>query len=244
MIDVMGEIEIKSVESLNWIFYDMPTLKIDGVHIYRISLVEDGYRIREFQALLSLDEQIQANRYLKKQDQDRFTISKAALRIILSRYMDIAPKALRFDVDTGKKPFVKSNRTFFFNISHSSDWALIAVSNMEVGIDIEFVKPDFVARDIVQEYFSQDEISYLNSQHTATAFFKLWTRKEAFLKATGQGIGDHLKFTPSLTGVHQLNADLYGYQHNWKVLGFMLNSDYACAVATASDRVFFLDYRM
>lgn len=213
-----------------------------GVHLYRISIDNNLGRLATFNALLSPDEHFKADRYLKEQDRNRFTIGRGALREILASYMGISAAAIQFDAGINKKPFAIADPQLCFSISYSSDWLLIAVSNKDVGVDIEFIDSDFSSDEVAHEYFSAAELNYLDTQHTNSSFYKLWTRKEAFLKATGQGIGDHLKFTASLDGAHQLDSQLNGSDRNWKVLSFMLNQDYVCAVASEFEAISFMEY--
>jgi 4'-phosphopantetheinyl transferase len=238
----MGFALIKNIKSLDHKLAEVPVLENDEVHIYRVCLADERTRIQEFQALLSPEEQSRADRYARKQDRDRFVISKGSLRVILSKYTGIAPLGLQFDTGMRKKPVVRNNQPVFFNVSHSSDWALIAISTKEVGVDIEWINPNFNFTGIVQEYFSSAEAKHLAVHNSALAFFELWTRKEAFLKATGQGIGEYLTFTPSLTGIHPLDQQLYGNDRDWNISSFMFNDDYICAVASELDRVFLMEH--
>lgn len=238
----MGNVEVTSIEGVDWKCTPIVPGGTDYLHLYKISLIEEKCRLQTFDALLSSEEQFKARHYARKQDQDHFMITRVALRSILSKYTGLDPLSFQFDLGMGNKPFVQTNTPVFFNLSNSSGWVLVAVSNKDVGVDIEFIDPDFSPNDVVHEYFSLAEVNYLDTQRNNLAFYKLWTRKEAFLKATGQGIGDHLKFTPSLNGLHQLNPLLIGSDRNWKVLSFMLNPDYVCAVASEFEAVSFMEY--
>lgn len=237
----MGSIDIRIIVPQDLGLKEFVALNA-GVHLYRISIDNTLYRLATFNALLSPDEHFKADRYLKQQDRDRFTVGRGALREILASYMGISATAIQFGAGINKKPFAIADPQLCFSISYSSDWVLIAVSNKDVGVDIEFIDSDFSSNEVVHEYFSSAELNYLDSQNMDTAFYTLWTRKEAFLKGTGQGIGDHLKFTPSLDGIHQLDPQLDGSDRNWKVFSFMLNPHYVCAVASESEAVSFMEY--
>ena len=113
------------------------------------------------------------------------------LREILSRYLDLAPAALRFDHNAYGKPSV-AGAGLHFNVSHSGDWAMLAVSaEQEVGIDIERIDPSFVQEQIPERFFSPREVAQLRSlppSEQTGAFFRCWTRKEAYIKARGLGL--------------------------------------------------------
>lgn len=238
----MGNVEVTSIERPDWSSSPIILGGNDYVHLYKVSLADEIFKLHRFQALVSFDERLIVSRYVRKQDQDRFTIGRGFLRAILSRYTGIAPLDLQFNLGAGKKPYIQNNVSIFFNISHSLNWVLVAVSNKDVGVDIEFIDPDFSPNEVVHEYFSSAEVNYLDTQPNNSAFYTLWTRKEAFLKATGQGIGDHLKFSPSLNGRHELDPQLSGSDRNWKVLSFMLNPNYVCAVASESEAISYIEY--
>jgi len=237
----MGSIDIRTIADPDWTGTEFVELN-HGIHVYRISLNKSLGQLAAFKALLSSDEQLKASHYFSKQDSDRFIISRAALRMILASYTTISPAAFQFGAGVDQKPFAIGNEQWCFNVSHASDWILIAISTRAVGVDIEFINSGFPFQQIVNEHFNSVEGDYIRALATDLAFYRLWTRKEAFLKATGQGIGDHLKHIPCLNGIHQLDANLRSSERDWKVFSFMLNQDYVCAVASEFEAMSFMEY--
>jgi 4'-phosphopantetheinyl transferase len=122
-------------------------------------------------------------------------ISGAALRSILASYLEAEPRAIRFSIDEGGKPRLDpawNALPLTFNLSHSRGRALVAVTHgREVGVDLERLRRDLPMDRLASRFFAPREIAALRSTPEslrAAAFFATWTRKEAFVKATGAGI--------------------------------------------------------
>jgi 4'-phosphopantetheinyl transferase len=114
---------------------------------------------------------------------------------VLGHYLSADPAALAFTTGIGGKPAVggaHAQTSLAFNLSHSGDWLVIAVArDMQLGIDIERIRPAFRTGDISRRYFSHDEnaaLSALPEAQRVRAFFDGWTRKEAYVKARGAGL--------------------------------------------------------
>ena len=143
--------------------------------------------------LLSGDERQRAERFRLARDRAAYIASHAALRLFIAAYLGKDPKALIFSREShGRPTLVDSTEPFHFNLSHSGDIALIAFSSKaEIGVDIEEIcdVPDLV--NVAKRYFAPlecDHILGLESKKRLLAFFITWTRKEAFVKATGIGL--------------------------------------------------------
>ncbi len=152
-------------------------------------------RFPEFE-ILNLEERARALRFVRPRDRRRFLLCRSALRLILGRLTGIAPERLEFRAGPGGKPELEPEQnpsgSLRFNVTHSADLALIAVTDgREVGVDLERIRPIKEAERIVESYFTPDEISHflqLNPQDRPLAFLRGWTRKEAILKAKGVGL--------------------------------------------------------
>ncbi|WP_170139378.1 4'-phosphopantetheinyl transferase family protein [Larkinella arboricola] len=202
--------------------------------IFRIELVRFTAYIPVFSAWLSTDEQHRAQRYFHEKDRNRFLVTRGLLRLLLGQCIHQKPSEIQF-VTHGKKPGLPAGCNWHYNVSHSGDWALIAVSTHPVGIDIEKIDSDFRFQDIVPEVFSPDEQRYLQKHSAArTLFYRLWTRKEALVKATGQGIDDYFKEIPSLDGTHEVEGCVLGHTDRWTVSSFSVTEGYTAAVAYES----------
>ena len=113
------------------------------------------------------------------------------LRKLLAGYSNLAPDEIKFAEGLNKKPFAENANLsdLHFNISHSADIILIAISNSEIGVDVEKVDNSFSYEEILPHNFSDEEIDFIKNPED---FYLLWTRKESLLKATAKGLDDDL----------------------------------------------------
>lgn len=149
-----------------------------------------------FQKILSAQELEKASRFRFLRDQHSYIITHAMLRIILGKYLELEPVEIEFvSNDYGKPSLSEKYKKIHFNLSHSSGLSVLAISTKsEIGVDIEKIDPEFDFDLIAKAHFSVAENSFLNAKHEQACerFYTLWTRKEAFLKVIGTGIGENL----------------------------------------------------
>jgi len=175
------------------------SLSDDEVDVWRVSLAPLGSMVNDFRDHLSGQENDRAEKFKFQNDRERYILTHGLLRVILSLYADVAPEELRFTENPYGKPELvhPSGLNLTFNLSHSHERALIGIARgRQIGVDIEYVKNDFEWKEIVERFFSPREIQMINAlpkdlQHRA--FFTCWTRKEAYVKATGMGLSLPLK---------------------------------------------------
>lgn len=169
-------------------------LKRNQVHVWRASLGLSRSRLKSLWQILSADEQQRAERFLFQNDRDKFIAARGLLRMILSRYLSIEPGELRFCYSPYGKPELSTEMNkhgLGFNLSHSGELALYAVAVDQVGIDLERIQTDLDYVAIAQRCFSSQESAALLAlppTYRCEAFFRVWTCKEAYLKAKGEGI--------------------------------------------------------
>ena len=160
--------------------------------------LESSERLALVQPLLSLAERSRAERFAMEAGRRRFILSHGALRCILSGYTRSDPAELRLACTSKGKPFLESENAdgIQFNLSHSGDLALIAVTvGLRVGVDLELVQERSDLHEIARTYWAsgeQDALRQIPPAERSRTFYRLWTRKEAVLKASGQGITDGL----------------------------------------------------
>ncbi len=182
-----------------------PVIWQNQVHVWRARL--DVPWSWTFDEALSLEDRTRADRFKFESDRRRFCAARASLRLILARYLEVKPGRLRLEAGEFGKPFLAGNAAapgLRFNLSHSHQLALIAVTrDREVGVDIEFMRPDFVNDEVATHFFSQAEVDQFQSLPRSLrtrAFFNCWTRKEAYIKGRGEGLYCPLdQFDVSLT---------------------------------------------
>ena len=165
------------------------------VHVWRASLNLAAARVQCFRTLLATDEVSRAERFHFQQDRQHFIAARGLLRLILSQYLEVEPGQLRFCYGRHGKPALATpsgQPPLTFNVSHSRGLALFAVTwGRAIGIDLEYIRPIEARQQIAANYFSPRENAALlalplSMQHEA--FFGCWTRKEAYIKARGDGL--------------------------------------------------------
>lgn len=174
-------------------------IKLGAVHVWRISLVATSAKLDELAQCLAADEMAAARRYVFAQHRDRFIAARANLRRILAGYLDQQPNELRFCYGAYGKPELvaaDSAHKIAFNLSHSGDWALVAIAaDFAVGIDIEQIRPDAATLRAIEQQFSLREravIAGVSAERRTAALFKAWTSKEAYIKGLGAGFSVRL----------------------------------------------------
>ena len=158
------------------------------VHVWAANL--DSQRSTD---ALSPDERERIARFHHPEDRQRHAAARAALRELLGEYAAIDPGAVRFSYGPrGKPSLAEPTDGIHFNLSHSEAVAVYAVAlGAEVGVDIERVRPSDDLEDVARDYFSAREVAALLALPAALrprAFFDCWTRKEAYIKAVGDGL--------------------------------------------------------
>jgi 4'-phosphopantetheinyl transferase len=171
---------------------EIPTLRSGDVHLWRASLTESVH-VSECLTVLSQQEIARAEKFVFERDRREFVISHGAVRMVLSRYCGFTPAALEFVPGSNGKPqLVQQFTDLRFNLSHTDGLALIAISRgQDVGVDVERVDESISFQDIAEHYFEPRELWDLRiapPDERVTRFFEVWTRKEAALKATGDGL--------------------------------------------------------
>jgi 4'-phosphopantetheinyl transferase len=209
----------------------------DAVHVWRASLAIESEVLRQLKNTLSNDERARAQRFIFERDQNRFIAARGILRDLLGRYLRCAPSAIEFVYGPHGKPAIFSaapRHPLRFNLSHSHELALIAISReREIGIDVEMIRSDFASEEIARRYFSlgeSDELRRLPAELRTEGFFLCWTRKEAYIKALGNGLHIPLdSFDVSLTP--GLPAELRRVGHSgWSLRSFLPYPGYVAAV--------------
>ncbi len=168
-------------------------LSSSEVHVWLAPL--DQLHVSQLAQTLSEEELARAGRFHFRRDRERFIACRSLLRTILSRYLCVEPHQLRICYGTYGKPYLEEEvekNKLQFNLSHSHGLALYAFTRgRNIGVDLEYIRrmPDF--SQIAARFFSQNEYAALNAlpeSQRQEAFFYCWTRKEAYIKAIGNGL--------------------------------------------------------
>jgi 4'-phosphopantetheinyl transferase len=167
----------------------------DSVHVWSGSQDQHPDAISGFYQILSPDEQEKASRFKFEIHRLHFIAAHGMLRRLLGNYLRVSPGQVRFLKSKYDKPFLSEEfeaSRLKFNMSHSGGRVMLAFAiGRELGIDVEQIRPDFGTHEIAERFFSRGEVATLRSlpeSVQAEAFFNCWTRKEAFIKAIGEGL--------------------------------------------------------
>lgn len=173
-------------------------LGLGCVHVWRVA-ADAYYRDTAAAAELLADhERAQARRFRRKADSMRWVIARALLRVLLSRYLGSEPSSLRFCHGPYGKPQLAVETIhpdIHFNLSHSEELILFAISRDNVGVDVEKIWNNIDTNELAERFFRDSEIRALKALPSSLqreAFFAVWTRKEAYLKGRGLGLSEGL----------------------------------------------------
>ncbi|HTX88206.1 MAG TPA: 4'-phosphopantetheinyl transferase superfamily protein [Bacteroidales bacterium] len=183
--------------------------------------------LRQLKKVLSRTESERSQRFRFRNDRDSYIIVHGLLRMMLSTFLGIPAAALDIRYNEFGKPYLPGeNAGVFFNLSHSSGVSVLAFSRgSEIGVDVEKINPAFDYLPVAERFFTPSELRYIRREKAFPyeRFFEIWTRKEAFLKAIGVGITEHLDVEVSENrNTFQLNGETAGMTFSSNE--FMLNT--------------------
>jgi len=167
-------------------------LNFDEVHIWRFDLDKETAYLNEYSTVLAPSEHDVINRLIQPLHRQRALSARIQLRVMLASYLNVTAEEISFSKGEFGKPYIEASE-YAFNLSHSQNVALLAVSREpNIGVDIECWRPLDNREGIVQRHYStleKQQWQTLADEVKEKVFFDNWTRKEAFIKATGRGLG-------------------------------------------------------
>ena len=215
------------------------TLPTSRIEVWQARLDLHSEEVMQCAELLSRDERERADRFHFEHDRRRFIVARGKLRQLLARHLGIAPAAIVFAYLKHGKPFVAGSGTqIHFNVSHSRERALYAVSaSFRLGVDIEWLNRDVDWNGVSRRFFTHNESNALQQLPDASrkrAFFACWTRKEAIIKATGDGLSlrlDQFEVTVEPDAEPRLLAATTLRIADWTLYAPDVGNDYVATVA-------------
>jgi 4'-phosphopantetheinyl transferase len=219
------------------------SLSSGEIHVWRARLEQPAEVQESFLRTLADDERARADRFHFEKHRRRFVLARGFLRALLGRYLEIEPAEVAFAYGPYGKPSLADDSDLQFNMSHSHELAVYGfVLDREIGVDVEYVKEDFPGEDIAHHFFSTVEVENLVAlaeSERAAAFFRCWTRKEAYIKAIGSGLSHPLdQFDVSLNDSAALLRDRQDAEatSHWSMFNLELDG-YAGAVVVEAVNV-------
>lgn len=214
-----------------------PTLSDNQIHIWRANLDLPTAEVAQLATFLFDDEIARANKFYFPEHRRRFIVARSILRQLLGDYLNTNPKNIKFDYSDRGKPQLSKlcNNSLQFNVSHSQEYALFgfAVDRL-IGVDIEYLREMPDAIKIARRFFSPLEfqlIASLSDRQQQKVFFKLWTAKEAYLKALGTGLAGSLNSIEISFEDDLLTKESKAILDNWFVCSYIPAENYIAAVA-------------
>jgi 4'-phosphopantetheinyl transferase len=218
--------------------YELPA---GEVHVWRATLDAPRDVMARFSRVVSADEHTRAGKFHFEADRKRHIIGRGISRLLLGYCLGIAPGQLKFDHNEFGKPSLQVGLPLCFNLSHSGELVLVALAHgRTIGIDVERIRKDMAQAEIARRFFSPREcaaLAGLTPDKQCEAFFACWTRKEAYLKARGDGLSLPLdQFdvafvpgeVPRLLATRHDPAEV----HRWTIRA--LDPGYGCKAAVAA----------
>ncbi len=223
--------------------YQHPSaLQKDQIHLWRVDL--DGLSVPPQQCLgvLSVDERERAERFRFELHRQRFVRCRYLLRTLLAGYIGTQAQCVTFVYSSYGKPNLggeHQSSSIRFNVSHSDRMGLLGFTlGRQIGVDIEAIRQDIDVEQISARFFSEVErraLARLSQELKVPAFFRCWTRKEAFIKAKGEGLS--LPLADFDVSIESTGARITGTRpdpeeaRRWQLISPVENHDYAVALA-------------
>lgn len=218
-----------------------------SIHLWTAETTLSPANRRLLEGLLLADEMERAGRFRFDRDRLLFLTARGMLRILLGRYLKADPRSFRFAAGEFGKPMLAESAgisagAMEFNVAHSGTRVLLGFAHRPVGVDVELAESDREFLSIARRYFSpreQQELRALPPELTARGFYNAWSRKEAFLKATGIGLSQNLdtfdvsldpRLPAALLEVRDLALAAGKSAESWQLADLAVDSAYSAAV--------------
>ena len=215
-------------------------ISVRDVHVWIIPIKTSDPAVGHFERILAEDEVDRASRFRFPHLRDSFVITHGSLRYLLGQYLDLHPASICFSYGHKGKPSLSPESTLQFNLTHSNGMAAVAfTSGCQIGVDLEHIRPMNDMEQLAGQYFCPEEIEEIMSlppKDREHAFFLCWTRKEAYIKAIGDGLSCPLD-SFRVTVQPNIDARLIHIGGNmtaaamWTLHNLSLAADYAATVA-------------
>lgn len=209
-------------------------LNAHEIHVWSVKLAVPAEQLDEKLSLLSTDEVTQANRFRQPLHRERYIASRAALREILSLYLDVHAQEIGFAYTEHRKPYIATpHARIQFNLAHSENQGVYALTlNHAIGVDIEKIRNTFT-EGVLKRFFTKQEqraLQPLSDDEKNLAFYRVWSRKEAIIKAIGKGFA--IPLSTFSVAVKDVSETLVLEDETWTLVPLTIHPDFQSALAT------------
>jgi 4'-phosphopantetheinyl transferase len=232
------ELRVSAVAALHPRGFPAPPIA-KAVHLWVVPVADPPAPRGTLWSFLSEEERCRAARFRFPADRDRALVARGVSRLLLASYLSIPPAAVEFAFGAqGKPALARSPGGIEFNVSHSGDWVLIGIGNeCAIGVDVERIRPLVDLDSLIRQFLAPGEacsIHALPQEQRLEAFFRCWTRKEAYVKALGSGLSTPLdRFevsTDQSAALLSVNGTARGTE-GWSLWSGSLDDDHLMAAA-------------
>ncbi len=190
----------------------------------------------KFISFVSIERREKINKFMRKEDADRSLVADILVRHALIENMKIKNEDISFDYNTYGKPYFAHNPPIYFNLSHSGNWVVCAISEHEVGIDVEKIVE--IDLDIAKSFFAKKEYSDLMEKDASKKkeyFYVLWTLKESYIKARGRGLSLDLRSFSISVNDNNIILEAQNDCGNYSFKQYSIDKNYKLSVCTLND---------
>jgi 4'-phosphopantetheinyl transferase len=218
-----------------------PNDRVGTVDIWRANLTLPPGELSRISSCLTYEERQRAGRFRLQCDRDRFVASRGLLRHILASYLDRSPRGIHFGYAAQGKPFLPEYPELRFNLSHAADLVIIGVTRgRELGLDVESLFSEAVMNEVSNRVLSHPErlvFDRLDASQRREWFVRLWTRKEAYIKADGRGMSlplEHIDVSSRLGRVRLLGESPgeWSLSPEWTIRAIPVGPGYRASLAS------------
>jgi 4'-phosphopantetheinyl transferase len=206
--------------------------------IYAIKIKEiSKENLQEISEFIRREKKIKIQKLNHEKDKIRTLIGEVLIRNIIKENLAIRNSNINFEINRYGKPFLKDNPNFNFNISHAEDYVVCAIDHKPIGIDIEKIRP-IEYKSIANNFFTSKELNFImeeNLNNQLNKFYEIWTLKESYAKACGQGLYMSLKaFSMDYENNGGIKVVIDNKYDECRIKSFDLESSYKMAVCAFS----------
>jgi 4'-phosphopantetheinyl transferase len=213
------------------------------LHIWRYTVNEQDYIAEQTKPMLSVEETKKSKRFIREEHTVDYVCNHRFVRNVLAAYLNILPSEIKFNVTPLGKPYIE-NSNLFFNVSHSKNKALLAISiDAEVGVDIEYMKDLQDAITFSNYSFSDEEkaMIFKDEEINKDVLFTFWTFKEAYIKATGTGLSVDISII-NLSDFYANEVHKFGNE-TWTLKRLQTKEGFKAAFAIAGEIDTFIEFK-